>query len=76
MSAADPWVVTMRERTKYQEQFNAIKPVNDIVTGQQARGFFLQSQLPPQILGEIWWVWPLFDLEITEFALLKDGRFR
>lgn len=53
-SAIDPWMVTARERVKYQEQFNALKPLNDIVTGQQARGFFLQSQLPPQVLGEIW----------------------
>lgn len=52
--AIDPWSVASRERVKYQEQFNALQPQNDIVTGQQARGFFLQSQLPPQILGEIW----------------------
>lgn len=53
-SAVDPWVITPRERTKYQEQFKSLKPQNDHVTGMQARGFFLQSQLPPQILGEIW----------------------
>lgn len=55
MSAAiDPFVITPRERNKYVEQFKSLKPVNEIVTGQQARGFFLQSQLPPQTLGEIW----------------------
>lgn len=54
MSAADPFVIMPRERAKYIEQFKSLKPVNEIVTGQQARGFFLQSQLPPQILGEIW----------------------
>lgn len=53
-AAIDPWAITARERAKYQEQFNGLKPQNDIVTGQQARGFFLQSQLPPQVLGEIW----------------------
>lgn len=55
MSAAiDPWVITPRERVKYQEQFISLKPLNGIVTGKQARGFFLQSQLSPMILGEIW----------------------
>lgn len=53
-AAIDPWVITPRERVKYQEQFKSLKPQNDIVTGQQARGFFLQSQLSPMILGEIW----------------------
>lgn len=53
-AAADPFVITTRERAKYLEQFKALKPINDIITGQQARGFFLQSQLPPAVLGEIW----------------------
>lgn len=52
--AVDPFVITSRERAKFLEQFKALKPVNEIITGAQARGFFLQSQLPPQILGEIW----------------------
>lgn len=53
-AAADPFVITTRERVKYTEQFKALNPVNEIITGQQARGFFLQSQLPPAVLGEIW----------------------
>lgn len=57
MSAAvDPFVITSRERAKYIEQFKSLKPINEVVTGQQARGFFLQSQLPPAVLGEIWLV--------------------
>ncbi|XP_055856485.1 intersectin-1 isoform X1 [Episyrphus balteatus] len=55
MSAAvDPWVITQREKVKYQEQFKALQPQNGYVTGTQAKGFFLQSQLPPLILGQIW----------------------
>lgn len=55
MSAAvDPWVITQREKVKYQEQFKALQPQNGYVTGAQAKGFFLQSQLPPLILGQIW----------------------
>ncbi|KAM7354140.1 dynamin associated protein 160 isoform 2-T2 [Cochliomyia hominivorax] len=50
----DPWVITQREKLKYQEQFKALQPQNGFVTGAQAKGFFLQSQLPPLILGQIW----------------------
>lgn len=53
-AAVDPWIITPRERAKYIEQFKSLKPQNDFVTGQQARGFFLQSQLSPMILGQIW----------------------
>lgn len=53
-SAVDPWAITSRERVKYLEQFKSLQPQNGVVTGQQARGFFLQSQLPPLILGHIW----------------------
>ncbi|XP_018567623.1 intersectin-1 isoform X2 [Anoplophora glabripennis] len=59
MSAAgtpstDPWVIVARERARYEEQFKSLKPNNGIITGEQAKGFFLQSQLPPLILGQIW----------------------
>ncbi|XP_017094939.2 intersectin-1 isoform X1 [Drosophila bipectinata] len=52
--AVDAWAVTQRERLKYQEQFKALQPQAGFVTGAQAKGFFLQSQLPPLILGQIW----------------------
>ncbi|XP_017120825.1 intersectin-2 isoform X3 [Drosophila elegans] len=52
--AVDAWAVTPRERMKYQEQFKALQPQAGFVTGAQAKGFFLQSQLPPLILGQIW----------------------
>ncbi|XP_067624035.1 intersectin-1 isoform X2 [Eurosta solidaginis] len=50
----DPWVITQREKLKYHEQFKALQPQGGFVTGAQAKGFFLQSQLPPLILGQIW----------------------
>lgn len=53
-AAIDPWVITQREKLKYQEQFKALQPQGGFVTGAQAKGFFLQSQLPPLILGQIW----------------------
>lgn len=51
---SDPFVITTRERAKYMEQFKSLNPVNEFITGQQARGFFLLSKLPPPVLGEIW----------------------
>lgn len=61
MSAAgtpstDPWVVMPRERVRYEEQFKSLNPNNGIITGEQAKGFLLQSQLPPMVLGQIWYV--------------------
>ncbi|XP_014470507.1 PREDICTED: intersectin-1 isoform X2 [Dinoponera quadriceps] len=50
----DPWVIQPRERMRYQEQFDSLKPNNGIVTGEQAKGFLLRSQLQPAILGQIW----------------------
>ncbi|XP_011689438.1 PREDICTED: intersectin-1 isoform X2 [Wasmannia auropunctata] len=50
----DPWVIQPRERLRYQEQFDSLKPINGIVTGEQAKGFLLRSQLQPAILGQIW----------------------
>ncbi|CAH1112689.1 unnamed protein product [Psylliodes chrysocephalus] len=59
MSAAgtpstDPWVILARERARYEEQFRSLKPTNGIITGDQAKSFLLQSQLPPLVLGQIW----------------------
>ncbi|XP_037960545.1 intersectin-1 isoform X2 [Teleopsis dalmanni] len=48
------WVVTPHEKAKFQEHFKALQPQNGFVTGAQAKGFFLQSQLEPLVLGKIW----------------------
>ncbi|XP_029038941.2 intersectin-2 isoform X7 [Osmia bicornis bicornis] len=50
----DPWIIQPRERARYREQFDSLKPINGVVTGEQAKEFLLQSQLPPRILGQIW----------------------
>lgn len=52
--STDPWVILARERARYEEQFKSLKPVKGIVTGEQVKGFLLQSQLPPLVLGQIW----------------------
>lgn len=55
LSGMDPWVIQPRERTRYREQFDSLKPINGVVTGEQAKEFLLKSQLPPVILGQIWY---------------------
>lgn len=52
----DPWVVQPLERARYQEQFKSLNPANGIITGEQAKGLFLRSELPPAVLGQIWLV--------------------
>lgn len=70
--AGDPWAVQPRERARYEEQFKSLNPVNGIITGQQARGFFCQSQLPVDVLGQIWGLADIDSdgrLDINEFSI-------
>ncbi|KAK3098160.1 hypothetical protein FSP39_016770 [Pinctada imbricata] len=48
------WRITGEERSKHDAQFFQLKPVNGFVTGEQAKGFFMQSGLPTPVLGQIW----------------------
>lgn len=50
----DPWIVQPRERARYEEQFKSLQPINGHINGSQCKGFMLQSQLPPVVLGQIW----------------------
>ncbi|KAL5009816.1 hypothetical protein ScPMuIL_012121 [Solemya velum] len=50
----DVWRITGEERAKHDAQFFQLKPVNGFVTGEQAKGFFVQSGLPTPVLGQIW----------------------
>lgn len=54
MNALDPFVVTTKEKLRFAEQFNALGPVNGIITGAQAKGFLLKSGLSALLLGQIW----------------------
>ncbi|CAK8671551.1 unnamed protein product [Clavelina lepadiformis] len=58
------WTITAQERGNYDQQFNNLQPVNGFLRGDQARNFFLQSNLPPPVLGQIW--------ELADFT--GDGK--
>ncbi|XP_047542920.1 intersectin-1-like isoform X1 [Vanessa atalanta] len=51
---ADPWVIQAHEHAKFAEHFRNLGPINGTLTGEQAKRFMLQSQLPPPVLGQIW----------------------
>ncbi|XP_072900992.1 intersectin-1 isoform X3 [Hemitrygon akajei] len=50
----DICAITVEERAKHDQQFLSIKPTGGMITGDQARNFFLQSGLPPPVLAQIW----------------------
>lgn len=61
---------------RYQEQFDSLKPINGIVTGEQAKGFLLRSQLQPAVLGQIWQVLrPVERCIITFSKILLSNLF-
>ncbi|XP_057373684.1 intersectin-1-like isoform X2 [Daphnia carinata] len=68
----DPFVILPQEKARYVEQFNSLKPAGGFVSGDQAKGFLLQSQLPPVILGHIWELADINSdgkLDFTEFSI-------
>uniref|UniRef100_A0A4W3I2U7 Intersectin 2b n=1 Tax=Callorhinchus milii TaxID=7868 RepID=A0A4W3I2U7_CALMI len=48
------WAITSEERIKHDQQFSSLKPLGGLISGDQARNFFLQSGLPKMVLAEIW----------------------
>lgn len=50
----NPWLITAADRAKHDQQFFSLVPLNGLITGDQARAFFMQSGLPPNILAQIW----------------------
>ncbi|XP_048002560.1 intersectin-2-like [Leguminivora glycinivorella] len=50
----DPWVIQPHEHAKFAEHFRNLGPTNGNLSGEQAKRFMLQSQLPPPVLGQIW----------------------
>ncbi|XP_063545212.1 intersectin-2 isoform X3 [Cydia strobilella] len=50
----DPWVIQPHEHAKFAEHFRNLGPANGNLSGEQAKRFMLQSQLPPPVLGQIW----------------------
>ncbi|GAB6032532.1 hypothetical protein CHUAL_011425 [Chamberlinius hualienensis] len=54
MAANDLYAILPEEWAKFDDQFQRLKPIGGMITGDQAKGFFLQTRLPPALLGQIW----------------------
>ena len=52
----DPWMILPDERARHEGQFRSVGPnaATGMVTGAQARGFMMQSGLPPMVLAQVW----------------------
>ena len=69
----DPWAVTPTERARHEEQFRSIGPAaNGMVSGGQARGFMMQSGLPPMVLAQVWGLADMNQdgqMDVNEFSI-------
>ncbi|WKY06029.1 hypothetical protein Q1695_006322 [Nippostrongylus brasiliensis] len=72
MNAANPWEVSVAEHQANSVQFASLYPQNGRIDGNTARSVLVKSNLPPQILAQIW---ALADtnrdgmLDIREFSI-------
>ena len=49
----DPWMITPDERAMHAGQFGSLNPASGFIDGNGARGFFMQSGLPPMVLAQV-----------------------
>ncbi|KAK6028764.1 SH3 domain protein [Ostertagia ostertagi] len=54
MNAANPWEVSVAEYQANSVQFASLYPQNGRIDGNTARNVLMKSNLPPQILAQIW----------------------
>ncbi|XP_074658567.1 intersectin-1-like isoform X3 [Tubulanus polymorphus] len=54
LQGVESWRISIEDRAKHDAQFFKLKPIDGFITGEQAKGFFLQSGLPAPVLGHIW----------------------
>ncbi|CAF4343732.1 unnamed protein product [Rotaria sp. Silwood2] len=52
--AASDWKISADERLRYESYFQQCGPIQGYLTGEQARDFFVKSNLPGDILRKIW----------------------
>ncbi|KRZ52366.1 Intersectin-1 [Trichinella nativa] len=69
---ADNWELTPEQCFRYSQQFLSLRPINGMLTGDQAKTFFTQFRLPSSMLAEIWNLSDISQdgmLDQVEFAL-------
>lgn len=53
-ATGSPALITAADRTKFANLFANSKPVNGLLSGEQAQAVFVRSQLPVEKLSQIW----------------------
>uniref|UniRef100_A0A0K0CXP6 Intersectin-1 n=1 Tax=Angiostrongylus cantonensis TaxID=6313 RepID=A0A0K0CXP6_ANGCA len=54
MSVANPWEISVAEHQSNSAQFALLNPQNGRIDGNTARNVLMRSNLPPQVLAQIW----------------------
>ncbi|XP_005113561.2 epidermal growth factor receptor substrate 15-like 1, partial [Aplysia californica] len=58
-----PWDITPSEKAKYDQVFDSLKPVQNMLAGDKVKPVLMNSKLPVDVLG---WIWDMSDID-------KDG---
>ncbi|XP_052274372.1 epidermal growth factor receptor substrate 15-like 1 isoform X3 [Dreissena polymorpha] len=53
-AAGVPWLIGSTEKSKYDQVFDGLKPVNNLLAGDRVREVLMKSNLPVDVLGRIW----------------------
>ncbi|KAL4235983.1 hypothetical protein ACF0H5_004371 [Mactra antiquata] len=53
-SPAGGWALSASEKAKYDQVFDSLQPVNNLLAGDKVRPVLMNSKLPMDILGRIW----------------------
>ncbi|KAG1699823.1 Epidermal growth factor receptor substrate 15-like 1 [Nymphon striatum] len=48
------WFISTEERTKYNQLFNSLEPINERLPGNRVKAVMINSKLPVDVLGKIW----------------------
>ena len=69
----DPWMIMPEERAMHANQFGSLNPAAGFIDGNGARGFFMQSGLPPMVLAQIWGLADLNGDGKIDYAEFRDA---
>ncbi|XP_060559430.1 epidermal growth factor receptor substrate 15-like 1 isoform X2 [Ruditapes philippinarum] len=49
-----PWALSANEKVKYDQVFDSLQPVNNLLAGDKVKPVLMNSKLPVDVLGRIW----------------------
>ncbi|CAG0896062.1 unnamed protein product [Darwinula stevensoni] len=54
MNSSTPWIIRPSEKTKYDQLFDSLSPVDNKIPGAKVKPIMVNSKLPVDLLGKIW----------------------